>query len=78
MAQGITADPAAFVQKVIELGQDRAMLRQWREQLARSRAKAPLFDAPARVREWESAWTEMAKRQQAGLPPAAFDVARVP
>jgi hypothetical protein len=54
------------------------MLHQWRQDLARRHATAPLFDAAARVREWESAWTVMAQRQQAGLPPTAFDVARAP
>jgi protein O-GlcNAc transferase len=78
LPQGITCDPAAFVRQVVQLGQDRAMLHQWRQDLARRHATAPLFDAAARVREWESAWTVMAQRQQAGLPPTAFDVARAP
>lgn len=78
LSQGITADPQAFVQKVIELGRDRAMLQRWREELAAHRTQAPLFDAGARVREWEAAWTVMVQRQRDGLPPAAFDVARAP
>jgi predicted O-linked N-acetylglucosamine transferase (SPINDLY family) len=67
-------DPGAWLEAAVALGRDRAALRALRARLHAARPAAPLFDAAARVREWEAAWTHMAQRQQAGLPPAAFDI----
>ena len=67
-------NPAAFVETVVRLGQDSAARSELRDRLARQHATAPLFDPDARVREWETAWTMMVQRHQAGLPPQAFDV----
>ena len=75
LPQAVCSTPAAFVQKVVQLGQDRAALLALRSELERQRPHAPLFDAASRVREWEAAWTTMAERHRAGLAPAAFDVA---
>ena len=66
--------PAAFVDTVVALGKDAVALRNLRARLAAQRSSAPLFDPQARVREWEAAWATMVERQQAGLPPLAFDV----
>jgi Tfp pilus assembly protein PilF len=62
------------LQQVIRLGQDPAARAALRQRLADAQARAPLFQPVGRVREWEWAWAEMARRHQAGLPPAAFDV----
>ena len=74
LAEGITNTKSAFLERVVQLGQDRSALRDLRGHLAAQLAQAPLFDAAARVREWESAWSTMAERSRAGLAPAAFDV----
>ena len=74
LAEGITNTKSAFLERVVQLGQDRSALRDLRGRLAAQLAQAPLFDAAARVREWESAWSTMAERSRAGLAPAAFDV----
>jgi protein O-GlcNAc transferase len=65
---------ASYLAAAIELGQDRSKLARFRAQLQAARSTAPLFDAQARVRECEAAWTVMAERSWAGLPPIAFDV----
>lgn len=67
-------DPSAYLAAGIALGRDAGKLTRLRQQLQAARPTAPLFDAQARVREWEAAWTVMAERSRAGLPPAAFDV----
>ncbi len=66
--------PDALLQRVVALGTDRLSLAALRQRLAQQRASAALFDAPARVREWEWAWNSMVERHRAGLAPAAFDV----
>ncbi len=45
-----------------------------RSRLAALHPSAPLFDEPARVRDWEWAWQHMVQRDRAGLPPASFAV----
>ena len=55
----VAADRASFVQLAIELGMQPDKLRRVREQLAASRASAPLFDTPARVRDLEGAFRQM-------------------
>lgn len=67
-------DPTAYLDAALALGRERNQLSRLRQQLQAARTTAPLFDAQARVREWETAWTVMAERTRAGLPPAAFDV----
>lgn len=74
LVEGITFDTAAFTDRVLQLGRDPALLRNWRAQLAALLPAAPLFDAAARVREWETAWDTMVQRQRTGLAAAAFDV----
>ena len=78
LPEGVTRNPAGFVDTVVRLGRDAAALRAMRAQLASQRATAPLFDAQARLREWEAAWETMAQRHADGLPPAAFDVPAQP
>jgi predicted O-linked N-acetylglucosamine transferase (SPINDLY family) len=66
-------EEADYVAAVLRLGRDRAALQQLRVRLAAKLLTAPLFDLPARVRELEAAWTFMAERARAGLPPESFD-----
>lgn len=54
----VAEDRAAFVDSAIRLGKEPGMLRRVREQLAANRARAPLFDTQARVRELEEAFRQ--------------------
>lgn len=74
LPQCVFTDPASYVAQAIALGRDREKLAWLRQQLQLARPIAPLFDAQARVRECEAAWTVMVERYRAGLPPASFDV----
>lgn len=74
----VVASRSVFVDTVVGLGRDAAALAALRTRLAEARASAPLFDARARLREWESAWQTMAQRHADGLAPAAFDVPAQP
>ncbi len=65
---------ADYVAAVLGLGRDPAALQQLRARLAANALSAPLFDLPARVRELEAAWTFMAERARAGLPPGSIDL----
>lgn len=78
LPDGVVASRTAFVDTVVRLGRDATALAALRTRLAGARAAAPLFDARARLREWESAWRTMVQRHADGLPPAAFDVAAQP
>lgn len=74
LPQCVMDSPAAYVAEAVRLGRNPQALQQLRQHLLAEKAKAPLFDLAARVREWEAAWTIMAERTRAGLLPAAFDV----
>ena len=78
LPQCVFTDPASYVAKAIALGRHREKLARLRSQLQLARPTATLFDAQARVRECEAAWTVMVERQRAGLAPASFDVATYP
>lgn len=67
-------NPEAYIAKAVHLGRHPAVLQALRDRLKLSKANAPLFDLAARVKEWEAAWTLMAERSRAGVPPEAFDV----
>ncbi len=74
LPQCVFTDPASYAAEAIALGRDREKLARLRAQLQTARPRAPLFDAQARVRETEAAWTIMVERYRAGLAPASFDV----
>lgn len=74
LPDAVTHRTDAFVDRVVQLGRDAPALAALRSRLAAQTSSAPLFDAPARLREWESAWETMVQRHLAGKPPAAFDV----
>lgn len=65
---------AAYVAAVLRLARDGAALQQLRTRLRTCHNTAPLFDPPARVRELEAAWTFMAERARAGLPPESLSL----
>jgi hypothetical protein len=75
LAQCVLDSPEAYRAEAVRLGRDPGALRALRERAEAAAAAAPLFDLAARVKEWEAAWTVMAERSRAGLPPVAFDVA---
>lgn len=64
----------AYIATATRLGRGSGELGELRQRMALKRAASPLFDTVARTKEWESAWTQMAERARAGLPPSAFDV----
>ncbi|SFU29009.1 Predicted O-linked N-acetylglucosamine transferase, SPINDLY family [Polaromonas sp. YR568] len=74
LPQCVMQSEAAYVVEAVRLGRNPQALQQLRQQLLAEKAKAPLLDLAARVREWEAAWATMAERTRAGLAPAAFDV----
>lgn len=70
----VTEDLAAYETRALELARDPGRLQGVRQRLAEARQHAPLFDTPARLREFEQALATMAERHRQGLAPAAFDV----
>jgi predicted O-linked N-acetylglucosamine transferase (SPINDLY family) len=56
------------------LASNPATLAAIRTKIASVRHSAPMFDTASHTRYLESAYTQMWERQQAGLPPASFDV----
>ena len=74
LADCVLASADAYVDKVVHLAQHADELASLRDRLQTLRHTMPLFDLPARVREWEAAWRHMISRDRAGLPPASFDV----
>lgn len=70
----VYSDTATYTNAIISLGRNRNALQGLRVRLAEAAPAAPLFDAAARVKEWETAWAMMIERHRAGLPPEAFDV----
>jgi protein O-GlcNAc transferase len=74
LAQCVLDSPEAYRAEAVRLGRKPAALQALRERVKAAVAGAPLFDLAARVKEWEAAWTAMAQRSRAGLPPVAFDI----
>lgn len=72
----VLATQEEYVAEAIRLGQHPTALKALRERLRSAHSTAPLFDAAARIKELEAAWTHMIDRSRAGLPPASFDVPR--
>jgi len=55
--------------QALRLARDPAALRRLKAVLSQEKARAPLFDTPARVRALERAFAAMIERHRAGLPP---------
>lgn len=58
-----------YESRALQLARDPAALQRLKATLAQSKACAPVFDTPARVRALERAFTAMVERHRAGLPP---------
>jgi predicted O-linked N-acetylglucosamine transferase (SPINDLY family) len=65
----IVASDEAYVALALALARDKARLGALRQQLADSRATAPLFDVAAYTMALEDLFTQMTTRQRANLPP---------
>lgn len=74
LADCVHESAADYVAHVVALGRDPCALAALRMRVQPGRPPSPLFDVPARVREWEAAWVHMIERQRAGLAPKAFDI----
>jgi predicted O-linked N-acetylglucosamine transferase (SPINDLY family) len=72
----VAADSDDYVARASRLLRDPESLAALRARLSAARESAPLFDTAARVRELGAAFTEMWRRQTAGLPPEGFSVRR--
>jgi len=71
----VTASPAEYEARALELARDPARLRELRRRLADNRAGMPLFDMARYTSDIEAAYTGMWQRWHAGEPPAPFRVA---
>jgi predicted O-linked N-acetylglucosamine transferase (SPINDLY family) len=69
----VTGSLGEYVERAIALAADPARLRALRGELA-SRARPALCDAAGLARSLEAAFTEMVRRQRAGLPPTGLRV----
>jgi protein O-GlcNAc transferase len=74
LGECVLADQHAYVTEAIRLGRHARALAALRTRVAAACGGSALFDLASRVTDWESAWTMMAERSRAGLPPVAFDV----
>lgn len=74
LADCVLPSADAYVDKVVYLAQHPSELASLRQRLQTLRQTAPLFDLPARVRDWENAWRHMIGQNRAGLTPASFKV----
>ncbi len=70
----IAADRAAYEARAIALAQDAAQLGALKQRITANRLTTPLFDTSGFTRAIEAAFTEMLRRQRAGLPPDHFTV----
>ena len=61
--------------KAIHYAKNRQALKAVRDKLAANRESQPLFDTALTVKHLEQAYLQIWQRHQAGLPPAAIDIA---
>ena len=64
-----------YVQRAIDLARDPARLQRLKDHLHMQRARLPLFDAELTCHHLQAAYSAMWQRWQAGLAPAAMDIA---
>jgi hypothetical protein len=67
-----------YVDLAVGLYRDRKRLSGLRATLSNNRSTMPLFDSERTTRHLERAYEQMARRAQAGLPPALIDVEPLP
>lgn len=70
----VVGDLRAYEETAVGIARDPRRLEAYRRQLREGRRLLPVFDLAARVRELESAYTEMVARHRRGLGPAPFRV----
>lgn len=70
----VTSNAQEYVAEIVRLGRQPDALAALKTRVQAARSNAPILNIEARVREIETAWTVMAERSRAGLPPEAFDV----
>ena len=70
----VTATPAQYEARAVELARNRPQLAELRGQLERNRLSAPLFNAERFARHLEAAYAAMHARCRAGLPPETIDI----
>jgi len=70
-------DVAGYRARAVALALDRDRLSGLRQRCLAARTASALFDTRGYTRALEAAYAEMHRRRLAGLPPAAFDVARL-
>lgn len=75
LADCVFETESAYVAEALRLGRHPNALKALRDRLKILQNSAPLFDVAARVKNLETAWTEMVRRSSSGLKPTAFDVA---
>lgn len=74
----VAEDDKAFVQLAAGIANNPEKARALKTRLAENRKTYPLFDSVRFCRHLEKAYEMMAGRARNGLPPAAFDVPRLP
>jgi protein O-GlcNAc transferase len=70
----VTDTPSAYEAKALALARDKARLGDVRRRVAANRLTSPLFDGKLFARHLETAFSAIAERAVAGLPPASFTV----
>ena len=74
LAELIATSEQAYENLAISLALDPARLQNIRDQLARNRLSAPLFDTARFTRNLEAAYSTMLQRYHAGLPPGHIHI----
>jgi predicted O-linked N-acetylglucosamine transferase (SPINDLY family) len=73
----VTSSLEAYETLALRLAEDPALLRGYRDALARNRSSCPLFDTARFCRHIEAAYLQMWRRWQCGEPPQSFAVERL-
>lgn len=73
----VTHSLEEYEQKAIHYAKNRVALKAVRDKLAANRYTQPLFDTALTVKHLEKAYLAVWQRYQAGLPPAAIDIADI-
>ena len=72
----VTTSLADYQKRALELARDRPQLAAIRQKLVRNRDTTPLFDTAGFTRDLEAIYASMWERQQSGLLPETFSVAK--
>ncbi|MCK6403142.1 MAG: hypothetical protein L6Q74_14760 [Sphaerotilus natans subsp. sulfidivorans] len=66
----VCAEIDTYMQRAVQLAQDKVALDALRQRLAKARVESPLFDGRRYARDFERLLLRMIERHEAGLPPA--------